>query len=49
MTLSDSKLIFKKIIVGILIALIPFIILFGGLKLTQEILTDNKAKNAIQK
>ena len=48
MTLSDSTLILKKIIVGILVALIPFLILFGGLKLTQQIL-DNKEKSAIEK
>jgi uncharacterized protein YneF (UPF0154 family) len=41
MTLSDVTLIGKKILVGIVVTLVPFIIIFGGLWLTQKILTDH--------
>ena len=43
MTLADVTLIGKKILVGIAITLIPFIIIAGGLWLTQKALTDEKA------
>ena len=38
MTLSDVSLIGKKILVGIIITLVPFIIIVGGLSLTQKLL-----------
>ncbi|WP_183577791.1 hypothetical protein HDF18_10660 [Mucilaginibacter sp. X5P1] len=43
MTLADVTLIGKKILVGIAITLIPFIIIAGGLWLTQKALTGKKA------
>jgi hypothetical protein len=43
MTLADVTLIGKKILVGIAITLIPFIIIAGGLWLTQKLLTGDKA------
>ncbi|SKC83876.1 hypothetical protein SAMN05660236_4577 [Ohtaekwangia koreensis] len=39
MTLSDVTTLAKKILVGILVTLVPFIILFGGLWLTQKLLS----------
>ena len=42
MTLADVTLIGKKILVGIAITLIPFIIIAGGLWLTQKLLTGDK-------
>jgi len=41
MTLADVTLIGKKILVGIAITLIPFIIIAGGLWLTQKALTGD--------
>ncbi len=41
MTLADVTLIGKKILVGIAITLIPFIIISGGLWLTQKALTGD--------
>jgi hypothetical protein len=38
MTVSDIWLLAKKILVGILVALIPFIILLSGLWLIQQLL-----------
>jgi len=38
MTLSDVSILGKKILVGIIITLIPFIIIAGGLWLTQKAL-----------
>lgn len=38
MTRSDFILLAKKIAVGILVTLIPFLILFWGLRLTQTLL-----------
>lgn len=41
-TLSDAVLLIKKILIGIIITLIPFVIIFGGLWITQKILgTEN--------
>ncbi|HEY9006766.1 hypothetical protein [Ohtaekwangia sp.] len=40
MTFSDVTLLVKKILVGILVTLVPFIILFGGLWLTQKLLSN---------
>lgn len=41
MTLEDVSIIGKKILVGIAITLVPFIIIFGGLWLTQKLLSKN--------
>jgi hypothetical protein len=38
MTLSDVSILGKKILVGIIITVIPFIIIAGGLYLTQKAL-----------
>ncbi|MBD2752544.1 hypothetical protein [Spirosoma validum] len=43
MTLADITLLGKKILVGILVALIPALILFWGLRLTQKLLTKAPA------
>lgn len=37
-TLSDALLLVKKILIGILVALIPFAIIFGGLWITRKVL-----------
>lgn len=42
MTTSDLTLLGKKILIGIVVTLIPFLILFGGLWFTQKLLSDNK-------
>jgi hypothetical protein len=42
MTLSDVSILGKKILVGIIITLVPFIIIAGGLWLTQKALSGNK-------
>ncbi|MDN3582523.1 hypothetical protein [Mucilaginibacter flavus] len=39
MTLSDVTILGKKILVGIIVTLVPFIIIFGGLYLTQHLLS----------
>ncbi|SDS22577.1 hypothetical protein SAMN05216490_0768 [Mucilaginibacter mallensis] len=44
MTLSDVSLIGKKILVGIIITLVPFIIIVGGLFLTQKLLQGNSSQ-----
>jgi hypothetical protein len=44
MTLSDVSLIGKKILVGIIVTVIPFIIIVGGLWFTQHALTTRDAK-----
>jgi hypothetical protein len=44
MTLSDVSLIGKKILVGIIVTIIPFIIIVGGLWLTQHLLSGNQVK-----
>jgi hypothetical protein len=50
MTLSDVTLLAKKILVGIAVTLVPFVIIVGGLWLTQKLLTDNpKPKQVIVK
>jgi hypothetical protein len=41
MTLSDVTLIGKKVLVGIVVTIVPFVIIFGGLWLTQKILTNH--------
>ena len=44
MTLSDVSLIGKKILVGIIVTIIPFIIIVGGLWLTQHLLSNNQVE-----
>jgi hypothetical protein len=43
MTLSDVSLIGKKILVGIVVTVIPFTIIVGGLWLTQHLLSHHPA------
>ncbi len=43
MTASDVTLLGKKILVGIIITLVPFIIIAGGLWVTQKVLTGDKS------
>lgn len=42
MTLSDVSIIGKKILVGIVITLVPFIIIVGGLWITRKALSGNE-------
>jgi len=44
MTLSDVSLIGKKILVGIVVTVVPFIIIVGGLWGTQRLLKSHDAK-----
>jgi len=44
MTLSDVSILGKKILVGIIITLVPFIIIVGGLSLTQKLLQGDNSK-----
>lgn len=44
MTLSEVTLLGKKILIGVIITLIPFLILFGGLWVTQKLLSDKKTE-----
>lgn len=46
MTLSDTTLIIKKILVGIVLVVIPFLILWGGITLTLKVLTPDQSYNA---
>jgi len=39
MTLNDVGLLGKKILVGIIVTVVPFTIIFGGLWLTQKLLS----------
>ncbi len=49
MTLSDVSLIGKKILVGIVVTIIPFIIIVGSLWATQHLLTHHSAeKKSVQ-
>jgi uncharacterized protein YneF (UPF0154 family) len=45
MTLSDVTLIGKKILVGIVVTVVPFVIIFGGLWLTKKLLTNHDKAN----
>jgi len=44
MTLSDVSLIGKKILVGIIVTVVPFVIIVGGLWFTQHALSAHDAK-----
>ena len=49
MTLLDVSLIGKKILVGIVVTLVPFVIIVGGLWLTQRLLSrDHAEKPAVE-
>jgi len=41
MTINDVSLLGKKILVGVIITIIPFIIIFGGLWLTHKLLSEH--------
>jgi hypothetical protein len=47
MTLNDVTLLVKKVLVGIVVTILPFIIVFGGLWLTQNLLSKSNNKPAI--
>ena len=49
MTQTDIITLLKKILIGIIVTLIPFIILFSGLWITQNLLSDknNKPTNSL--
>ncbi|WP_018614729.1 hypothetical protein [Segetibacter koreensis] len=42
MTLSDITLLTKKILLGILLVIIPFLILMGGIKLSLKLINANQ-------
>jgi pilus assembly protein TadC len=44
MTLADVSLIGKKILVGIIVTVIPFIIIVGGLWTTQHLLSRHSSE-----
>jgi len=48
MSLSDIVLLIKKILIGIIITLVPFLILFGGLWFTQTFFTKDKSEQPLQ-
>lgn len=41
MTINDVSLLGKKVLVGIIVTLIPFIIIFGGLWLGRKLLEQS--------
>jgi len=43
MTVSDVNLLTRKILVGIIVTLIPFLILFGGIWLLRDVLSRDRA------
>ncbi|MET3980509.1 hypothetical protein ABIB62_003109 [Mucilaginibacter sp. UYP25] len=47
MTLSDVNILAKKILVGIIVTIVPFILIFGGLWLTPRLLSkvDNNKQH----
>lgn len=47
--LSDLVLLAKKILIGIVIAVIPFLIIFGGLWMTQKLLSKDSVNTEIHK
>lgn len=48
LTLSDVILLFKKILIGIVVAIIPFVIIFGGLWITRRVLATEETQIKIQ-
>jgi len=49
MTLSDVSLLGKKILVGIIITIVPFIIIVGGLWGTKKLLSNNPPSQPVVK
>jgi len=49
MTLADVSILGKKILVGIIVTMVPFIIIVGGLWLTRQLLSSPPAKQPIVK
>lgn len=49
-TFSDVTLLLKKILIGILVAVVPFAIIFGGLWITRRVLGSDaqQAKTEIK-
>lgn len=47
MTLSDVTILGKKVLVGIIVTLVPFIIIFGGLYLTQRLLSKQPTQTQV--
>lgn len=48
MTINDVSLIGKKVLVGVIVTLIPFIIIFGGLWLGRKLLEKKAATKTAQ-
>jgi len=42
MTFTDFKILAKKIIIGLVVAIVPLILIAGGLWLTKTVLSGNK-------
>jgi hypothetical protein len=47
MTLSDVSLLGKKILVGVIVTLVPFFIITGGLWLTESLLGGHPAEKTV--
>jgi len=47
MTINDVSLLGKKVLVGVIITFIPFIIIFGGLWLTQKLLSGSHPSDPV--
>lgn len=45
--LADLPLLLKKILIGVIVTVIPFIILFGGLWLTKKALSSTKNETSV--
>jgi len=48
MTINDVSLIGKKVLVGVIVTLIPFVIIFGGLWLGRKLLEKGPATKTAQ-
>ncbi|XHR92124.1 hypothetical protein ACFJIV_17280 [Mucilaginibacter sp. UC70_90] len=48
MTINDVSLIGKKVLVGVIVTLIPFVIIFGGLWLGRKLLEKSPATKTAQ-
>ena len=47
MTLTDLKILAKKIAIGLLIAIIPLVLIAGGLWLTKTLLSSNPSPESL--
>ncbi|MEJ1238704.1 hypothetical protein WBG78_11270 [Chryseolinea sp. T2] len=47
LSLSDVILLVKKILIGIIVAVIPFLIILGGLWITQRVLGSGEVQTQI--